>query len=78
MKRMLNQFENIMNEVYLSRADELGLTIDEVVTLASIIEREAKPNDFAKVSAVFHNRLEENTALASCATVTICFGHKEA
>ena len=76
MKRMLNQFENIMNEKYLSRADELGLTIDEVVTLASIIEREAKPADFSKVSAVFHNRLDRDMALASCATIQYATGTK--
>jgi UPF0755 protein len=36
----------------------LGLNIDEIITIASIIEREARlPLDFRKVSAVIHNRL---------------------
>jgi len=77
MKRMLNQFETVMSEKYLSRADELGFSIDEVVTLASIVEREAKPDDFSKVSAVFHNRLEEDMPLASCATVQYVLGIKK-
>lgn len=74
MKRMLNQFGNVMGEKYLARAEELGLSIDDVITLASIIEREAKPDDFDKVSAVFHLRLERGIALQSCATVQYVLG----
>ena len=37
---------------YDERAQELGMTMDEVITLASMIEKEAKKSDFAKVSAV--------------------------
>ena len=45
------------------------MSTDEVVILASIIEKEAgKTEDFAKVSAVFHNRLNKNMKLQSCAT----------
>lgn len=50
------------------RAKELGMTQDEVMILASIIEKEAKRDDFAKVSAVFHNRLRQDMKLESCAT----------
>lgn len=45
------------------------LNQDELYILASIIEKEAKPDDFAKVSAVFHNRLADGMRLESCATV---------
>ena len=45
------------------------MTIDEVITLASIIEKEAKTADFAKVSAVFHNRIDRDQRLESCATI---------
>jgi UPF0755 protein len=74
MKRMLNKFNSVMNETYTARADELGLSVDEIITLASIIEREAKPNDFSKVSAVFHNRLKKDMKLQSCATVQYVLG----
>lgn len=50
------------------------LNQDQLYILASIIEKEAKPEDFAKVSAVFHNRLEENMRLESCATVQYVLG----
>ena len=46
------------------------MTFNEVVTLASIIEREAKAEKELKVvSSVFHNRLKINMLLGSCATV---------
>ena len=66
--KLLDQFGKVFNETYQARASELGMTTDEVVTLASIIEKEAKTKDFSKVSAVFHNRLKEDIALGSCAT----------
>lgn len=69
IKRLLDQFNKVFTDAYKARAKELGMTVDEVVTLASIIEREAKLEDFKKVSAVFHNRLNANMKLGSCATV---------
>ena len=43
----------------LERADDLGMTMDQVLTLASIIEKEAaNDTDRRKVSSVFHNRLK--------------------
>ncbi len=74
MKKMLNKFNSVMSEKYLSRATEMGLTIDEIITLASVIEREAKPDDFSKVSAVFMNRIQQGMALESCATVQYVLG----
>lgn len=50
------------------------LSRDEIYILASIIEKEAKPDDFSKVSAVFHNRLKEGMRLESCATVQYVLG----
>ena len=51
------------------------LNQDELYILASIIEKEAKPDDFAKVSAVFHNRLADGMRLESCATVQYGLEH---
>ena len=41
-----------------------------MLTLASMIEKEAKKADFAKVSAVFHNRLDQGMMLQSCLLYT--------
>lgn len=56
--RLLKEFDSIFKPEYYQRAEELGMTVDEVVTLASIIEMEAKYlQDYKKISSVFHNRL---------------------
>ncbi len=72
INKMLDRFEEVFVQKYYQRANELGMTVDEVVTLASIIEREAQLNkERALVSAVFHNRMKSKSypLLQSCATV---------
>jgi len=71
INEMLMQFDK-MYKKYAERANEMDMTMDEVVTLASIVEREAKGDEDRKlVSSVFHNRLKSNEMpyLQSCATV---------
>lgn len=59
IRRFLNNFEVKWTEEYGNRASELGLTIDEVITLASIIQMEAANYDqMPGVSSVLHNRLD--------------------
>lgn len=73
--KMLNRFNVVFTDEYLTRAQQLGMTMDQVVTLASLIEREAQaPDDFAKVSAVFHNRLSQDMPLQSCASLSYVLG----
>ena len=51
------------------------LTMDQFIILASMIEKEAaKTEDYAKVSAVFHNRLSQGWKLESDPTATYLFG----
>ena len=70
INKMLIRFNDIFTDEYLARAKELHMSIDDVVTLASIIEREASvAEDFPRVSAVFHNRLNAGQKLESCASL---------
>ncbi len=70
--RMLLQFDKVFTYEYYERAKELGMTIDEVVTLASLIEMEAKyPADFKKISSVFHNRLKKDPPMMLQCDATI-------
>ncbi len=56
--KLLETFELRVTEEYYTRAEEMQMTMDEVVTLASIIQAEAKlKEDFLKISAVLNNRL---------------------
>ena len=69
--RMLTRYYDVYVGEYVDRAKELGFTRDQVMILASIIEREAHDaEDFARVSAVFHNRLKAGMKLESCATLS--------
>jgi UPF0755 protein len=70
INKMLGRFDKVFTDAYRQRAKELNMTFDEVITLASIIEREAKVDKDRKIiSAVFHNRLNKKMKLESCATV---------
>ena len=55
---MLDSFSHFFNEDYRARTEELGLTIRDVVTIASMIERETSiDSEKAGISSVIHNRL---------------------
>jgi UPF0755 protein len=61
---MVTQFQAIFDEARRRRADELGLSIREVVILASLVEKEtALKEEKPLVSAVFHNRLRRGMKL---------------
>ncbi len=70
VRRMVAQFKTVYSEPFRRRADELGMTQTQVVTLASIIEKEtAHPSERTLISAVFHNRLKRKMPLQSDPTV---------
>lgn len=56
---MLDKTESVFGEKEIKRAEELGLTVNEVFTFASIIEGEScgRTAEMPKVAAVFWNRL---------------------
>ena len=73
LEKMLKRFEQIYSKSMTEKANQLSMTDYEVITLASVIEREARTtDDFYLVSSVFHNRLKRTDSLKylqSCATV---------
>ena len=67
---MLKTFDNVYTDQYSARAKEMGMTDYDIVTLASVIEREAANTaEHKKVSGVFYNRIKDGMNLQSCATV---------
>lgn len=74
IKKLLSQTEAVYKEPLHQRADEMKITMDQVITLASLIEKEAKTADFAKVSAVFHGRLNQGMPLGSDVTIKYVSG----
>lgn len=58
INKLLSRFDEVYNSKLRAYTERRGMTIDEVITIASIIEKEAYyASDFDKVSAVIHNRL---------------------
>lgn len=81
LDKMLNTFNERFKEEYKQKAKEMNMTINELITLASIIEREAgNDKERAKVASVFHNRLNSSTYpyLESCATVQYILKERKA
>jgi UPF0755 protein len=86
IRRLMDQTEVVLNDVYsiVDQDDEeaparfiTNLTYDQTIILASMIEKEAvKDEDFARVSAVFHNRLTSGMRLESDPTIKYTTGVK--
>lgn len=68
--KMLQHFNKNLKKEWQARAKELNLSIHDVVTLASIIEKETgDASERPLISSVFHNRLKKNMRLESDPTV---------
>lgn len=76
LKKLLDQTDKVFIYEWQERATSLSLSFDEILTLASLIEKEAKTSDFAKVSAVFHNRLKIDMKLGSDVTIHYISGER--
>ena len=76
---MLKVFDDNFKQEYYDRADQLGMTVDQIITLASIIERESNAGEERPIVAgVFYNRLNMNMRLQSCATVQYVLKERKA
>lgn len=53
---------------YKSNIEASNLSVHEILTLASVIEKEGKTKDFKDISSVFYNRIQIGMQLQSCAT----------
>lgn len=76
LQKLLSQTDKVFSAEWQARAEEIGMSMDEALTLASMIEKEAKKGDFAKVSAVFHNRLSSGMKLQSDPTIHYVTGER--
>ena len=67
---MVNRFWSVFTTEWKVRAKDLGFTVHQIVTLASIIEKETGAAfERPIISSVFHNRLKKKMRLESDPTV---------
>ena len=70
VRTMVDRLRQALTPRLLSRAAELGLSVHEVLTLASVVEKETgQPEERGLISGVFHNRLKRKIPLQSDPTV---------
>ncbi len=59
IEKLLARFNVIFGKKYREAAETMEMSVDDIVTIASMIEKEAgKAADYHLVSSVFHNRLQ--------------------
>lgn len=76
--RMLAQFSKVFKDEYYDRAKEMGLSINEIITVASMIERETMvDSERTKVASVIYNRLDKGQKLQIDATVQYALGEQK-
>jgi|AntRauTorcE11897_2_1112592.scaffolds.fasta_scaffold00314_12 UPF0755 protein len=77
INKVLREFEGSISEDHLSRAEELGYSLDEIVALASIVEWEAKlSEEKARISGLYWNRLNRGMRLQADPTVNFALGER--
>ena len=78
IEMMLNKFQEVYETRIKGQFEESGLSLNELITLASIVEREGKVDEErALIAAVFYNRLDKGMLLESCATVQYALGERK-
>lgn len=69
-RTMVNRFEEVFLSEWHDRAQQMNWSVHQVVTLASIIEKETGAAfERPLIASVFHNRLAKNMRLSSDPTV---------
>jgi peptidoglycan lytic transglycosylase G len=75
VEAMVRRFEQVWRPEWTTRAAELGRSRHEIVTLASIVEKEARLDaERAVIAAVYTNRLHQGMALQADPTVQYARG----
>ena len=75
VREMVHRFETVWQPAWDERLQQLAMSRNDIVTLASIIEQEARiPEERPVISAVYHNRLRDQMPLQADPTVQYALG----
>ena len=62
IKRLIDNFDRKLDDELLEAAQAKGYSLKEIVTIASLIEKETDGTDQRKIASVIYNRLKNPTA----------------
>lgn len=74
VRRMLANFATRLTPEIIATLEEQGRTLHELLTLASIVQKESPEGDMEEIAGVFWNRLRDGWHLESDATVNYVLG----
>lgn len=75
VRELVRRFQTVWQPAWDARAAELGMTRHGVITLASIVEKEARlAEERPVIAAVYHNRLRQGMPLQADPTVQYAIG----
>lgn len=75
IRELLTNFENKLSEQEWSDINNSKRTLEEIVTMASIVEREERnPDEKSTVAGILWNRFDNNVGLGADATVLYALG----
>ena len=76
--KMLENFDNKVTDEMKEDIKNQGKTLDEIIVMASIIQKEVSSrDDMDLVSGIFWKKIENGEALRSCATVGYALGENK-
>lgn len=76
VNRLLYEFDQRVTPDMRAKAQEQGLTLQEAITIASIVERETvKPEEASVIASVYLNRVKAKTYLNADPTVQYAIGY---
>ncbi len=74
--RMFTEYNNFWNKKRVHKAEQIGLTREEVITLASIVNEETRKDDEKRrIAGVYMNRLRKGIRLHADPTVIYAVGN---
>ena len=79
VRKMLGNFESKVNPEMMTEISRQKKTLHQIITMASVVEKEVtSKNDMKVVAGIFWDRIKNGQPLQSCATLAYILGENKA